>query len=103
MSNMTNRKPVNETGTYGNDQYSRGNDYDRSNPAGTYNNPAVTTQSAYGNDNDEKDFECAKCGHKNTHLRKNKTDQYRNAKPGLMSKLNPKVDANGDGQTGFMK
>jgi hypothetical protein len=106
------RKPVNETGSYGNDQYSRGGDYDRSNQAGTYGNPATTTgQGEFGNTgnssayNDENDFECAKCGHKNTHLRKNRGDQYgdSNAKPSLMQKLNPRVDANGDGQAGFMK
>lgn len=99
-SNLTHRKPVNETGTYGNDQYSRGSDYDRSNPAGTYNNPAAASQGTY--DNDENDFECAKCGHKNTHLRKNKTDRYGN-KPSAMDRLNPRTDATGDGQAGFMK
>jgi hypothetical protein len=64
--------------------------------------------NAYDDDNDTNNFECAKCGHHNTHLRRNKgqrEDQYGNTttKPSLMEKMNPKVDSNGDGKAGFMK
>jgi hypothetical protein len=66
---------------------------------------------SYDNDRDENDFESAKCGHNNAHLRKNKNrdaegrkvDEYGNPKPTMMEKLNPKVDSNGDGKAGFMK
>ena len=108
MSSLPHRKPVNESGSYGNDQYNkgndqynRGNDYDRSNPAGTYNNAAATNSNKY--DDDENDFECAKCGHKNTHLRKNDGGQYGQQKAGFMDKPNPRTDTTGDGNAGFMK
>ena len=75
---------------------------------GAYGN-TNRNNNAYDDDSETNNFECAKCGHHNTHLRRNKgvrEDQYgntTNTKPGLMEKLNPKVDSNGDGKAGFMK
>lgn len=68
-------------------------------PSEGYNNNTVPTNSSSGMRTGEQDARTGERDYDNRGAQNTTTG----SKPSLMDKLNPKIDANGDGKAGFMK